>query len=159
MKRKKSLIKEIVQEIRKRQSGASGEYEDYEIEVDDLAIPGIVNMGDYVLINITIGYEADGGCEGKTYGPPENCYPGEGASVDIIEQYPVSMKVTDERGQEVEWDVAKLTPEQLLPLRVYVEQYVNKNQSDIEDKILNSIDFDAEPDYDEDRDDDRDFDR
>lgn len=148
----------VLAEMARRRSGASGEYEDYEIELDNLAIPGVCELGDSALITVTIEYNADGGCEGQYYGPPERCYPGEGPSVEIVNQYPTSLKITNEAGQTVEYDdFSKWPPESLKILNVAVEQNVNANESDIESKILDTIDFDYDPRADEP--DDRDWDR
>ena len=154
----KSLIKEIIKEIRKKNRGASGEYEDYEIELDNLNIPGICVQGDYVLITTTIEYNADAGYPDRGMGgPPEHSEQGEGASVEIENQYATAIKVVNEAEQETEYDPTALTPEQQRIIAMVVEKYVNDNASDIEEKILNTIDFDSEPDYDPDApDDDRD---
>lgn len=156
----KPLIRMVLAEMaRRRTSGASGEYDDYEIEVDNLAIPGVCELGDYALITATIEYNADPGCEGRLYGPPENCYPGEVASVEIINQYPTSLKVTNAANQTMEYDDFKSwIPEQIKPLNIAVKQNVSQHESDIESMILDTIDFEGEPDE-PDRDDDGDFDR
>jgi hypothetical protein len=154
----KPLIKMVLTEMARRRSGASGEYEDYEIELDNLAIPGVCEAGDYVLITTTIEYSADPGYPDRgMYGPPEHSEQGEGASVEIQDQYATAIKVVNAAEQEMEYDPTTLTPEQQKIVAVVVEKYVNDNISDIEEKILNTIDFDSEPDYEPDEpDDDRD---
>ena len=144
----------------RRSSGASGEYEDYEIELDNLAIPGVCEVGQYVIITATIEYNANPGYPDRgMFGPPENSEQGEGASIEIVNQYPTSLKVTNEVGQSTEYDdFSKWSPDLLKILEIAVEQNVNQNESEIESKILDTIDFDydprSEPEYD-----DRDMDR
>lgn len=138
----------------RRRSGASGEYDDYEIELDNLAIPGVCELGDYVIVTATIEYNADPGYEGRLYGPPENCYPGEGPSIEIVNKYPTSLKVTNAAGMVTEYDdFSKWAPEMLKILNTAVEQDIDAHESDVESKILDTIDFDYnpndEPDYDD----------
>ena len=142
----KILIKEIVKEIHRKRidSGVSGKYETYEIELENIAIPGISVDGDYVLITTTIEYEITPGCEAKLYGPPENCHPGEETSIAIIDQYPTSIKSMSKAGREIKMDASQLTPEQLHVINVAIEKYINDHRLDVEEKILDT--FDNEPD-------------
>lgn len=157
MKREKLklLIKEIVRTLYEAQS--SDEFE-YEMEFDDLTIPGISEAGDYVLVTATLSYNASPGCEPQLYGPPEKCSPGEDASVEIENHHIDSIKVTS-NGQSSIYDESQIGPEQLQAINIAVEAHINENLSDIQDKISSSIDFsddgsaDVERDIDENSDD------
>ena len=142
----KILIKEIVKEIRRKRigGGVSGKYETYEIELENIAIPGISVDGDYVLITTTIEYEITPGYEAKLHGPPENCYPGEETSIDIIDQYPTLIKSINKAGKEITLNRSQLTPEQLQVINVAIEKYINDHRLDVDEKILDT--FDNEPD-------------
>jgi hypothetical protein len=143
----KPLIKMVLTEMARRRSGANGDYDEHEIELDNLAIPGICEAGDYVLITATIQYNADPGYPDRgMFGPPEYSEQGEGPSVEIVNQYPTSLKVVNAAGQETEYDdFSQWPPESVQILNAAVEQDVNQNQSDIESKILDTIDFDYDP--------------
>ena len=145
MKREKLklLIKEIVRTIYEAQTGANDEYE-YEMEFDDLMIPGISEAGDYVLITATLNYNASPGCEPQLYGPPEKCSPGEDASIEIVNHHIDSVKVIC-NGQSSVFDESQIRPEQLQIINAAVEGHINDNLSDIQDKILSTVDFDYDP--------------
>ena len=109
----KKLVRIVLNEIYRRQSHASSTYDDYEIDFESLVIPGISTEEDSVQVSVRIGYEASSGYEATgMFGPPEHSSPGEGASVEIVDYWPTSVRVTNKVGQEKEFDPNKFTTEQ-----------------------------------------------
>ncbi len=155
----KSLLKEAIDEIgimRRsfpkmeaygRKLSSAGTYEDYEIELDGLTIPGIAAPTDAIIVRVDIEYDANPGHEARgMYGPPEHSEPGEGPSLESFDYEITSFTVANEAGQEVEYDdLKKLSPEQLVPLKKAVADHMTKNERAIDDMILSKVDFSPEP--------------
>jgi hypothetical protein len=147
----KILIKEVLSELYNRGSNASDTYDDYEIEFESLVIPGLSTETESVNVSVSIGYNFDAGHEATgMFGPPERSSPGEGASVEIVDYWPTSVRVVDAAGKETEYNPDKLTSEQQTILKKAIEDHVSQNENTINDRILNTIDVDSgssEPDY------------
>jgi hypothetical protein len=146
----KALIKEIIKEIYhgRRNMPSSGEYEDYEIELDGITIPGIIQPTDSVVVNVTIEYSASPGHEATgMFGPPENSEPGESASIDELDYWVVGMTVNG----ETEINPDSLQPQYQEIIKKAVSAHMSQNQRKIDDMILGGIDFSPpERDYDPD---------
>jgi hypothetical protein len=144
----KILIKEVLKEMYGRRNASSSTYENYDIEFESLVIPGISTEDDSVEVSVSIGYDAEAGYEARgMFGPPEQSSPGEGASVDIVNYWPTSVRVKSKLGEEKEYDPNKFTTDQQTVLKNAVEEHMDQNDEKIRDMILNTIDFDSEPDY------------
>jgi hypothetical protein len=158
----KSLIKGVLTEIHRKRHGGSGEYELEDVEIDGQTIAKVITPEHMLKFDISIEYDADPGCEGRTYGPPEDCYPGEGASAELIDAYITRLEISPPKSQEyVEVNIDRLRqkfPQIYQAFHKIAMAYVDQNWSSIEEKIIEGFDFDYdprdEPDYD-----DRDFDR
>lgn len=125
----------------RRRSGASGEHELEDIEIDGIDIPGLVTPEYMLKFNITVEFDADPGYPATgMFGPPEHSSPGEGASVEILQSYPTSVAISGPESQDyTDIDMTKLPKEQLAILIKVADDYVNKNSSSIEDQILDSL--------------------
>lgn len=142
MKREKLkiLIKEVLKELYNRklnESASSGTYDDYDIEFESLVIPGISTENDKVEVTVSIDYDADTGHEPTgMFGPPEHSTPGEGPSVELVGD-----TVTSVRVQEKEIDLKLFKPDQIAILNDAVKQYINDNEENITNKILDSLGY------------------
>jgi hypothetical protein len=155
----KSLLQEAINEISimrrsfpkteayGRKLSSSGTYEDYEIELDSVTIPGIAQPTDAIVVRVNIEYDANPGHEARgMYGPPENSEPGEGPSLESFDYEITSFTVANETGQEILYDdLKKLTPEQLLILKKLVADHMTKNEKAIDDMIMSKVDFSPDP--------------
>ena len=144
----KVLIKVVLKEMYGRRNASSSTYENYDIEFESLVIPGISTEDDSVEVSVSIGYDAESGYEAKgMFGSPEQSSPGEGASVDIVNYWPTSVRVKSKLSGEKEYDPNKFTTDQQTVLKNAVEEHMDQNDEKIRDMILNTIDFDSVPDY------------
>jgi len=156
----KSLLKEAVEEISimrrsfpkmdemyGRKLSSSGTYEDYEIELDSVTIPGIAQPTDAIVVRVDIEYDANPGHEARgMYGPPEHSEPGEGPSLESFDYEITSFTVSNETGQEIEYnDLKKIAPEQLLILKKLVADHMTKHEKQIDDMIMSKVDFSPDP--------------
>lgn len=130
----KNILFEVFNDIREAGSKSS-EYE-YEIEFDDVYIPGLSKSTDVITVNVEISYNLDPGCPGRYSGRPEDCYPDESASVELTGNRILEITVTDEHRQETKIDIRFLHPQQLKTLQGLVDTHVDTNSSDIESTIL-----------------------
>ena len=149
----KTLLKEIIKEIsRGRVSSGGNEYENYEIELESLVIPGISNVNQGATITVNIEYDVDPGQPAVGMGgPPEYSEPEIGSSVEITKVSIVGVKIYDESGEnEAILELNKLTPEQLKSITDVANSYIDKNRQRIESEIMDSVD--TEPDYPDDGD-------
>jgi hypothetical protein len=138
----KVLIREILKEIyHSKGINISETYDDYEIEFESLAIPGISTEDDTVYVSMSINYDASSGYESSMYGPPEKSYAGEGPSVEITGYHPVSIRVLNSKGKETEYDPKELTEEQRKILEQAIDEHMVRNESKIEDMILDKVEF------------------
>ena len=143
----KVLVREVLKEMAYggRKSNVSDTYEGYDIDLESLTIPGLSTENDTVSVSVSIEYDATAGYEPRgTFGPPEHSDPGEGASVEVTNYWPTSLRVTNEAGQETEYEPDKLTPEQQLVLKKAIADHMYHNESKIDDMILDKIDFSSE---------------
>lgn len=134
----KPLIKTVLKEIYRRHGGySSGTLEEFEIEFENLVIPGISTAEDLVYVNISVEYEASAGSPARgMFGPPEHSSPEEPADVSIIDHSVGSITVKPEQGQSKQMDITKLSPEQQQIVKKAVNDYVNGNEDTIVDKIM-----------------------
>ena len=143
----KTLLKEIIKEISRGRVSGGNEYENYEIELESLVIPGMSNANQGATITVNIEYDADPGQQAVGMGgPPEYSEPEIGSSIDITNVSVIGVKIYDESGEnEAVLDLSKLLPEQLKVITDAAKLYVDKNRKQIESEIMNSVD--TEPDY------------
>ena len=152
----KQLIKGVIKEMRRRRSGSSGEYELEDVEIDGQTIAKVITPQHMLMFSIMIEYDADPGYEGRCYGPPEDCYPGEGASAERGDVYMTRLAISPPKSEdykEINLDVLeKRFPQLYKAFHAIADAYVDQNWSSIEEHILDSIDWDYdprdEPDYD-----------
>ena len=139
----KILIKEVLRELhnRKLNESSSGTLEDYEIEFDDLVIPGISTESDSIMITVNVEYEADAGSPARgMFGPPEHSSPAESPEVNIIDYNVVLITITSESGQKRQIDDFKqFSREQSEIVKNAVSNYVESNEDSIKDKIFDIV--------------------
>ena len=136
----KPLVKLVLTEMARRRSGASGEYELEDVEIDGIEIPGLATREIFLKFTITVEYNADPGYPATgMFGPPEHSEPGEGSSVEIVNSYPTHLEIGQPNQDYVEVNMDTLPPERQAILNNVVNDYVNKNSSSIEDSILDSL--------------------
>lgn len=137
----KSLIKVILKEVIHEGGGVSDEYDLEDVEMDGIEIPNLTTKEYTLKVWIRIEYNADSGSPATgMFGPPEYSSPGEGESVEIINSQPVSLEILAPDDKKfVEVDINKLSPSQKLSLNNAVKSYVDDNESEISDQILNSL--------------------
>lgn len=156
----KQLIKGVVKEMRRRRSGASGEYELEDVEIDGQTIAKVITPQHMLKFDITVEYDANPGYPARgMFGPPEFSEPGEGASAELIDAYMTRLEISPPQSQEykeINLDVLeKRFPQLYQAFQKIASTYVDQNWSSIEEKILDQLgepDYWNEPDYD-DRDD------
>lgn len=149
----RTLLKEIIKEIsRGRVSSGGNEYENYEIELESLAIPGISNENQGATITVNIEYNADPEQHARgMVGTLQYSDPAVESSIEITNISVVGVKIYDENGEnEVVVDLNRLTSEQLKVITSTINSYVDQNRQRIESEIMDSVD--TEPDYPDDRD-------
>ena len=144
----KTLLKEIIKEISKgRISSGGNEYENYEIELESLVIPGISNANQRSIITVNIEYDADSGQKAVGMdGPPEYSDPEIGSSINITNVSVIGVKIYDESDEnEAVIDLNRLSSEQLKAVTDAARLYMDKNRKRIESEIMDSVN--TEPDY------------
>jgi hypothetical protein len=139
----KILVREVLKEmVYSRRSSSSDTYEGYDIEFESLIIPGISTENDTVSVLVSIEYDFDPGYEPKgMFGPPECSDPGEGASINVTDYWPTSLRVSNEAGKETEYEPDKLTVDQQEILKKAIEDHMYQNENKIDDMILNTLGF------------------
>lgn len=154
----KPLIKEVLKQLQKRKLNEStGTLDDYEIEFENLVIPGISNDGDVVTVEININYEATPDVpERGMFGPPENASPAEAGDFSIIDWDINLITVQPENGQSTQINnFRQFTPEQWISIKTAVNGYIEENEEKIASNVLDTkgdnISEPEEPDYFEDR--------
>lgn len=109
-------------------------YNDYQIEVDNISIPGLVDTGTMVTISMDVNYNTNQGHpEQGQFGSPEKAVQGEGSSIEIVNAVPVT--ITIEAQESV---VKTLRPEQVAAVKEYVANYLSDSEQDIIDAIQKS---------------------
>ncbi len=109
-------------------------YNNYQIEVDNIAIPGLVEVGTMVTISMDINYNVDGGnSEQGQFSSPERAVQGDGTSIEIVNAVPIT--VTVEGKESV---VKTLQPEQIAAVKEYVANYLADSEQEITDTIQKS---------------------
>lgn len=154
----KQLIKGVLKEMRRRRSGASGEYELEDVEIDGQTIAKVITPQHMLKFSIMVEYDADPGSPARgMFGPPEYSEPGEGASAEPVNVYMTKLEISPPKSQEyVEVNLDRLEkkfPQLYQAFHKIAEAYVDKNWSSIEESILDQLgDSDSwnEPDYDRD---------
>lgn len=109
-------------------------YNDYQIEVDNISIPGLVDTGTMVTISMDVNYNTNQGHpEQGQFGSPEKSVQGEGSSIEIVNAVPVT--ITIEAQESV---VRTLRPEQVAAVKEYVANYLSDSEQDIINAIQKS---------------------
>ena len=136
----KPLIKEVLKELYSRklkESVSSGTYNDYDIEFESLVIPGISTENDKVEATVSIDYDANIGHEPTgMFVSPEHSTPGEGSSVELVGDTVTSVRINDK-----EIDLKSFKPDQITILNDAIKQYINDNEENITNKILDSLGY------------------
>jgi|SRR5579862_3553979 len=138
----KPLIKAVLKEMMVKPSlnESSGTLDDYEIEFDNVVVPGIVNEGENVIVTISLDYEVTPGSPARGMsGPPEKSSPAEGAEVNIEDWDFSSITVTPAQGEPREIDFKSVTKEQFTLLKKAVNNYIALNEGRIEEQILEKL--------------------
>jgi hypothetical protein len=137
----KILIKTILREICETHLNewSSGNLPEYQIELDNVVLPGISEEKDGLIISVNIDYQYDeGSSERGQFGPSHKSTQASGAEVEIKKVSIVSVKVVDEQGKpksEID-NVQMLTPDQKRTIEKSVNDYVDTHEDDISNEIL-----------------------
>jgi hypothetical protein len=143
----KPLIKNILREIyKKKLQESSGTLYEFEIEFENLVIPGISTQNDLVYVDVNIEYEATSDIPARgMFGPPENSSPAESGDFSITDHSIGGVKVlTNGQGQPKDLDIRQLSPQQQQIVQKAVSDYLDNNEDEIQDKVLDTTqnDFD-----------------
>ena len=124
-------LAEIVRQIyeAKRHGGMYA----YTIEFDSCHILSLCRPTDSVEVEIVINYNYYGGFIGSREEPPEP------ASVEFDGWDIEKITITSESGKSREIDARFLHPMARKALDVAIEKYLDKNEDDIQSKIMNGI--------------------
>lgn len=136
----KPLIKKILKEYYRKtlNESSSGTLEDYEIELENLVIPGVTIDTDVITVTINLEYEvSDGYDELGQFGSHERAVPAEDGEVDLHNYDISSIKVTAINGKSVDIDSDAFEPAHLQMIKIQVNDYLDKNEDSIKQMILN----------------------
>lgn len=130
----KEKIKKLVKKLILESINFDETYDGYEIEADNIAIPGIVDSGEAVIIGVNINYNISSGHEERgQFSGPDHAVQGEVTSIEIVNAVPITLNI---HGREL--IIKTLMPVQIQPIKDYVSHYLSENESEIEEKIINS---------------------
>lgn len=109
-------------------------YNDYQIEVDNIAISGLADEGTMVTISMDINYNTNGGhSEQGQFSGPDRAVQGEGTSIEIVNAIPTTIVVNGKESV-----VKTLQPEQITAVKEYVANYLTESEQEIIDVIQKS---------------------
>lgn len=146
----KPLIKTVLREMYKKQLNewSTGTFDDYEIDLGSLVIPGLTTDSDSIIVNINIEYEGQAGVSAKGMGgPPENSSPAENSEMNILDWDFSSLLIVSEDGQQKQIDdLQTISKEQFEMLKKSVNDYIKINSEKIEEEIAEKL-SNEDPDY------------
>lgn len=135
----KNILHEVFEEI--RESGRGSGEKEFTISVDGKFIPALSSPNDNIEINVTVLYNFDPGYPSSgAFGSSNHSMEGEGASVEITGHDIFNIIMINDKNIKREINYDMLHPQQKKAIDDLVDEYINKNEENITNKILDGYD-------------------